>query len=65
VQRQKVLIASKCGLLWNDRHETANILTKSSLLQEIDRSLSRLQTDYKDTTAALARSRDSIEETVG
>lgn len=47
-QRQKVLIASKCGLLWNDRHETANNLTKASLLQEIDRSLSRLQTDYID-----------------
>lgn len=47
-KREKVIIASKCGLLWNERHETRNNLTKKSILNEIDQSLSRLQTDYID-----------------
>ncbi len=46
--RNKVLIASKGGLLWNDAHETTNNLSGKSLLQEIDASLARLQTDYID-----------------
>lgn len=46
--RDKVLIASKGGLLWNERHETANSLSKESLLKEIDASLTRLQTDHVD-----------------
>jgi aryl-alcohol dehydrogenase-like predicted oxidoreductase len=47
-KREKVLIASKGGLLWNDKHETTNNLSKASLLKEIDASLIRLQTDYID-----------------
>ena len=47
-KREKVIIASKCGLLWNKKHETRNNLTKKSILNEIDQSLSRLQTDYID-----------------
>lgn len=47
-RRDKVLIASKGGLLWNDRHETANNLSKESLLRECDASLKRLQTDHID-----------------
>ena len=47
-KREKVLIASKCGLLWNEKHETRNNLTKESILKEIDQSLKRLQTDYID-----------------
>lgn len=46
--RNKVIIASKGGLLWNDRHETTNNLSKESLLKEIDQSLVRLQTDHID-----------------
>ena len=46
--RNKVLIASKGGLLFNDKHETFNNLTKKSLLWEIDQSLDRLQTDHID-----------------
>ena len=46
--RDKVLIASKGGLLWNDAHQTTNNLSKKSLLQEIDDSLRRLQTDHVD-----------------
>lgn len=47
-KREKVLIASKCGLIWNDRHETDNNLTRKNILKEIDSSLTRLQTDYID-----------------
>lgn len=47
-KRSKVLIASKGGLLWNEKHETTNNLSKKSLFWEIDQSLSRLQTDYID-----------------
>lgn len=47
-KRQKVVIASKCGLTWNDKHETRNDLSKANLLKEIDGSLERLQTDYID-----------------
>ncbi len=47
-RRDKVLIASKGGLLWNEKHETENNLSKDSLLREIDDSLRRLQTDYID-----------------
>ena len=46
--REKVVIASKCGLLWDENHKTRNCLTKKSILEEIDGSLSRLQTDYID-----------------
>ncbi len=34
-KREKVLIASKCGLLWNEKHETRNNLTKKSILKEL------------------------------
>lgn len=47
-RRNKVLIASKGGLLWNEQHETTNNLSKESLLKEIDDSLRRLQTDCID-----------------
>lgn len=46
--RNKVIIASKGGLLWNDAHETTNNLSKKSLLKEIDQTLTRLQTDHID-----------------
>jgi aryl-alcohol dehydrogenase-like predicted oxidoreductase len=47
-KRDKVLIASKCGLTWNEKHETKNDLSKKNILREIDESLTRLQTDYID-----------------
>ena len=46
--RGKVLIASKGGLLFNEKHETFNNLSKKSLLWEVEQSLRRLQTDYID-----------------
>lgn len=47
-RRQKVIVASKCGLTWNEKHETRNDLSKENILQEIDGSLKRLGTDYID-----------------
>ena len=47
-KREKVLIATKCGLSWNDKHETHNDLSKKTILKEIDESLKRLGTDYVD-----------------
>ena len=46
--REKVIIASKCGLVWDDNHVTINDLSKKNILREIDESLQRLQTDYID-----------------
>lgn len=46
--RQKVLIASKCGLVWDDNHVTVNDLSRANILREIDESLARLGTDYID-----------------
>ncbi len=47
-KRNEVIIASKCGLLWDDQGQVTNNLTRASILKEIDDSLRRLQTDYLD-----------------
>ncbi len=47
-RRDKAIIASKGGLVWNEKEEVTNNLTKKSLLKEIDESLLRLDTDYID-----------------
>lgn len=47
-RREKVLIASKGGLLWNEAHQTTNNLSRDSLIRECEDSLRRLQTDYID-----------------
>ena len=46
--RNKVIIASKAGLLWDENHKARNNLTRKSLLEEIDGSLKRLRTDHID-----------------
>lgn len=46
--RNKVLIASKCGLRWGEDRVTRNDLSRESILWEIDQSLTRLQTDHVD-----------------
>ena len=50
VNREEIVIASKCGLTWDPENpkEVFNDLTAKSLHQEIDRSLNRLQLDYID-----------------
>lgn len=47
-KRDKVIIASKCGLVWDDQKRIKNLLSKKSILKEIDDSLRRLGTDYID-----------------
>lgn len=47
-KRERAIIASKCGLVWNEKREAHNDLSKANILKEIDGSLRRLQTDYID-----------------
>lgn len=47
-RRLEVLIASKCGLVWDDSKNVTLNLSPESLFQEIDDSLRRLNTDYID-----------------
>lgn len=47
-KRDKVIISSKCGLVWDDSNRISNLLSKDSLLKEIDASLKRIGTDYID-----------------
>lgn len=46
--RKNVIIASKCGLIWDTMYKIKNDLTSKSLFSEIDASLKRLGTDYID-----------------
>lgn len=46
--RSKLLIASKCGLVWDDNNKVEVVLTRKSLHAEIDRILTRLGIDYLD-----------------
>ncbi|MDR1612685.1 MAG: aldo/keto reductase [Planctomycetota bacterium] len=46
--RSSFLIASKCGLLWDETGREYNCLKKDSILGEIDGSLRRLGVDYID-----------------
>jgi aryl-alcohol dehydrogenase-like predicted oxidoreductase len=46
--RQKPLIATKCGLLWNNRREKINCLKKDSIENECNASLKRLGVDVID-----------------
>jgi len=46
--RTELFIASKCGLIWDESGEVTVDLSRGSLLKEIDRTLTRLGTDYID-----------------
>lgn len=46
--RDKVFIATKCGLVWDQQGRIKRCLSKESIMKEIDASLKRLQTDYVD-----------------
>ena len=48
VRRHQVIIATKCGLRWDDSRTIVNNLRPESIMQEIEDSLRRLQTDYID-----------------
>lgn len=47
-RRDEVVIATKCGLVWDDGGNVRNDLTTDSLRAEIDASLRRLRTDHVD-----------------
>ncbi len=47
-QRDKIFIATKAGLPWNDKGEVRNDVSAESLLKEIDESLTRLGVDNVD-----------------
>ena len=46
--RDRMFIASKCGLRWDESRKTRNDLSYQNILAEIDDSLMRLQTDHVD-----------------
>lgn len=48
--RDKILYATKCGLRWKQENlgSISKVATRASILEEIDQSLKRLQTDYID-----------------
>lgn len=68
--RSKVILATKCGLVWNGNSPTVNNLTKKSIFNEVEDSLKRLQTDYidvyqlhwPDPNTELEETIDAIEE---
>ncbi|MFF2092454.1 aldo/keto reductase [Paenibacillus sp. NPDC058174] len=46
--RDKVFIATKLGLVWNEQRELRIDLSRKSIFQEVEDSLRRLDTDYID-----------------
>jgi aryl-alcohol dehydrogenase-like predicted oxidoreductase len=46
--KERPLIATKCGLVWNERREKINCLEAKSILRECDDSLRRLGVDVID-----------------
>ncbi|WP_375752513.1 aldo/keto reductase [Vibrio sp. HN007] len=48
IDRTKVIIATKCGLPWDKDNNVTNNLTAKGIFQEVEESLTRLQTEYID-----------------
>lgn len=46
--RGEVILATKCGLVWNEKERVDNRLTADSVRTEVENSLRRLQTDHID-----------------
>ncbi len=46
--RNKVIVASKCGLVWGEDEVVVRNLSRESIIAEIDQSLKRLGTDHID-----------------
>lgn len=64
--RNKIFIATKCGLVWDEDKHVSNNLSRESLLKEIDEILTRLDTDYVDLLQVHWPSSEyTIEETFG
>ncbi len=47
-KRDKVFLATKCGLVWNNKGKVRNNLKPDSIRTELENSLKRLGTDYVD-----------------
>ena len=47
-RRDEVIIATKCGLVWNEQDEVSNYLAADSIIQECEASLKRLNIDVID-----------------
>jgi len=47
-KRSQVILASKCGLVWNERGAVTHGLSAVSIRRECEQSLRRLRTDYID-----------------
>lgn len=47
-KRDEIFIATKCGLVWNRKGKISYNNTPQSILNQIEKSLIRLQTDYID-----------------
>ena len=45
---QRPILATKCGLVWDESREVSNRLKRKSVLAEVDDSLRRLAVDYID-----------------
>lgn len=66
--RDKVILATKCGLRWEKEQlgSIAKLATRESILEEIDQSLERLDTDYIDLYQVhWPDGKTSAEETMG
>ncbi|HEY8530900.1 MAG TPA: aldo/keto reductase [Limnochorda sp.] len=48
IPRDRVVIATKCGMEWNDKEETWRNSKPERIRKEVEDSLRRLQTDYID-----------------
>lgn len=46
--REQITIATKCGLIWDERYRIVRNLSPASIRAEVDASLQRLRTDYID-----------------
>jgi len=46
--RNEIFVATKCGMVWNERGEVTKNLKPSSIRKEVEDSLRRLQTEYID-----------------
>lgn len=46
--REEVILATKCGLVWDDQGNITNCLTSESVRREAESSLRRLRTEYID-----------------
>lgn len=46
--RKELIIATKCGLLWDDSKNVKVDISRDAIMYDIDKSLARLKTDYID-----------------